>query len=220
MPPDLNLSTVDRDAVRAHLRRDPVLRPLVDALDFPEERIHLSAPYPALLRSVVGQQVSTKAAAAIYRRFLAAFDLAPDDPLAAPPPGVLAEADRETLRAAGLSYAKADYVRDIGAHFHARPRLPARLADMPDEAVVAELTQIRGVGRWTVEMVMLFALGRADLLPLDDLAVYQTMLELYGLDPDAPKRRLRAEMTGIAEAWRPYRSAACLYLYAWRNRDR
>lgn len=210
----------DRDAVIAHLRRDPVLRPLVEAQAFPEERIHLSEVYPALLRAIVGQQVSTAAAASIYRRFLGGFGLDADDPLARPAPAVLAKADPDDLRAVGLSRAKATYVIALAEYFEARPAAEAELRGMDDEAAVAELTSIRGVGRWTAEMMLIFAMGREDLLPLDDLAIYQSVIELYGLDPAAKRRRLRAEMTAIAEAWRPYRSLACLYLYGYRHRTR
>ena len=214
------ISPAQRDAIRGHLRRDPVLRPLVDGLEFPEERVHLSEVYPALLRAIVGQQVSTLAAAAIYRRFLATFGLDPADPLARPAPEVLAKADPDDLRRAGLSRAKAAYVVALATYFAERPDAEVRLATEDDESVIAELTSIKGVGRWTAEMMLLFALGRQDLLPLDDLALYQSMIELYGLDPTAKPRALKAEMTTIAEPWRPYRSVACLYLYAWRHERR
>ena len=210
----------DPDAVIAHLRRDPVLRPIVEAQAFPEERIHLSEVYPALLRAIVGQQVSTAAAASIYRRFLTGFGLDPDDPLARPAPAVLAKADPEDLRAYGLSRAKASYVVALAQYFRDRPTAEADLRALDDEAAVAELTSIRGVGRWTAEMMLIFAMGREDLLPLDDLAIYQSISELYGLDPTAKKRQLKAEMTAIAERWRPYRSLACLYLYGYRHRTR
>lgn len=203
-----------------HLRRDPVLRPLLDALASPEPRVQLSEVYPSLLRAIVGQQVSTKAADAIYRRFLVGFDLDPADPLARPTPSVLAKADPNYLRTLGLSRGKASYVIALAEYFRERPNAEADFRALSDGAVVAELTSIRGVGHWTAEMMMLFAMGRPDLLPLDDLAIYQSMIELYGLDPTAKKRRLKAEMTAIAEAWRPHRSLACLYLYAYRHSTR
>ena len=214
-----NLSNSERDTVVQCLRRDAVLRPLVDSLPFPEERIHLSEIYPALLRSIVGQQVSTQAAAAIYSRLLGCFDLDTTDPLAVPGPEVLAKAEPQRLRDAGLSWSKVKYVMALAAYFEANPGAEDALRQMDDEAAIAELVAIPGVGRWTAEMMLLFALGRMDLLPLDDLAIYQSMLLLYGLDPDASKRELKRRMTAIAEAWRPYRSVACLYLYAWRNEE-
>ena len=214
------LSAKQRDQVRAHLRRDGVLRPLIDELDFPEERVHLSQVYPALLRSIVGQQVSTAAAAAIYRRFLAHFHLDADDATARPAPEVLAQADPAQLKQVGLSGSKTTYVIALAQHFVEHPDTETRLSSLSDEEVIAELTSIKGVGRWTAEMMLIFAMGRPDLLPLDDLAIFQSMIELYSLDPTAKPRALKAEMTHIAEAWRPYRSIACLYLYAWRNAQR
>ena len=202
------------------LRRDPILRPLLTRLPSPEPRIHLSEVYPSLLRAIVGQQVSTKAAATIYRRFLTGFGLDPDDPLAVPAPPVLAKAEPDFLRTLGLSRGKASYVIALAEYFVAHPNAEEELRAMTDAEVVAALTSIRGVGQWTAEMMMLFAMGRPDLLPLDDLAIYQSMIELYGLDPTARKRQLRAEMTAIAEAWRPHRSLACLYLYAYRHDTR
>ena len=201
----------------AHLRRDAVLRPLIDELPFPEQRPQLSEIYPALLRSIVGQQVSTAAAASIYRRFLELFDCDPQDPYACPRPEQVTAADQDDLRGAGLSRAKANYVRAVATYFAERPHAEQHLRALDDEAAVAELTAIKGVGRWTAEMMLLFALGRPDVLPLDDLAVRQSILQRYALDPDQRPAALRKQMMQLAEAWRPYRSYACLYLYAWRN---
>jgi DNA-3-methyladenine glycosylase II len=212
-----NLSPAEKDTVRATLRKDAVLRPLIDELPFPEERIQLREIYPSLLRSIVGQQVSTKAAAAIYRRFLMVFGLDGDDDTVAPTPKVLAKADPDELRAAGLSWSKVSYVIAMAEYFVAHPKAEKSLQKMDDEEVIKELVSIKGVGRWTAEMMLIFAMGRTDLLPLDDLAIYQSIMELYELNPDAKKRELKKEMTELAEAWRPYRSIACLYLYSWRH---
>ena len=212
-----NLSPAEKDTVRATLRKDAVLRPLIDELPFPEERIQLREIYPSLLRSIVGQQVSTKAAAAIYRRFLLVFGLDGDDDTVAPTPKVLAKAAPDELRAAGLSWSKVSYVIAMAEYFVAHPKAEKSLQKMDDEEVIKELVSIKGVGRWTAEMMLIFAMGRTDLLPLDDLAIYQSIMELYELNPDAKKRELKKEMTELAEAWRPYRSIACLYLYSWRH---
>ena len=222
-----DITPTQRDAILEHLRKDATLRPIIDRLPFPEERVQLSDPYPALLRSIIGQQVSIAAAASIYRKFLALFGLEPDGISAAPPPEVLAKAeagkdkhDAGTLRSAGLSNAKAVYVKEIARYFLEHPDASERLRAMPDEDAKAELVQIKGVGEWTAEMMLMFALGRMDLLPLDDLAIYQTMIELYDLPPDDSKRALKKQMREIAEAWRPYRSVACLYLYSYRRESR
>lgn len=212
------ITSSERDAIVAHLRLDAGLRPLVDALPFPEDRVHLRELYPSLLRAIVGQQVSTKAAAAIYRRFLGEFGLDPDDPYTCPTPQVLAKADHDRLRSTGLSHGKATYVKAVATFFVEHPDAESRFRKTADdEAIITELTRVKGIGRWTAEMMMIFAMGRMDLLPLDDLAIYQSMIEHYALDPTAKPRALKAEMTAIAETWRPYRSVACLYLYAWRN---
>lgn len=211
------ITSVARDRIRMHLRADAVLRPLVDKLDFPEERIHLSEVYPALLRSIVGQQVSTAAAKAIYRRFLLHFDLDDGDVLASPAPQVLAKADLDELRNTGLSRGKALYVTALAQYFVDHSDTETRFQSLDDETIIAELTKIKGIGRWTAEMMLIFALGRQDLLPLDDLAIYQSMISLYDLDPTAKPRQLKPQMIAIADRWRPYRSIACLYLYAWRN---
>ncbi len=212
-----NLTPSQKDNVRLRLRKDAVLRPLIDELPFPEERIQLKEVYPSLLRSIVGQQVSTKAAGAIYKRFLMVFGLDGDDDTVAPKPTVLAKANPDELRAAGLSWSKVSYVIAMAEYFVAHPKAEESLRLMDDEAVINELVSIKGVGRWTAEMMLIFAMGRMDLLPLDDLAIYQSIMELYDLNPDAKKRDLKKEMTELAEAWRPYRSVACLYLYSWRH---
>jgi len=212
-----NLTPAQKDAVRATLSKDAVLRPLIGELPFPEERVQLREVYPSLLRSIVGQQVSTKAAAAIYKRFLSVFSLDGEDETVAPDPEVLAKADPDELRAAGLSWSKVSYVIAMAAYFVAHPDSEARFREMEDEAVIDELVSIKGVGRWTAEMMLIFAMGRPDLLPLDDLAIFQTIMELYKLNPDAKKRDLKKQMTEIAASWRPYRSIACLYLYSWRH---
>lgn len=214
------ISSNERDQLIAHLRQDAVLRPVIDELPFPEERIQMSEIYPALLRSIVGQQVSTAAARSIYKRFLALFDLDSEDLLTSPAPEVLAKAEEEELRSSGLSRAKSVYVREIAKYFVENPSAAGRLKNLPDEEIINELIQIKGIGRWTVEMMLIFTLGRKDLLPLDDLAIYQTMIDLYDLPATDTKRSLKARMTEIAEKWRPYRSIACLYLYAWRHHSK
>ncbi len=222
-----DLTSAERAAIRGHLRRDPVLRPLVDGYAFPDERIRPSRVYPTLLRAIVGQQVSIHAAATIWRRFLALFGLEPAAAgpatdshavAASPPPAVLAKATGEALRGAGLSRAKADYVRAVADYFLDGGDRETAIERMSDEEAIAELTGIRGVGRWTAEMTLLFSLGRRDLLPLDDLAISQTIAELYDLAETG--RALKAKQRELAEAWRPYRSVACLYLYTHRRANR
>jgi len=161
-------------------------------------------PFKTLARSIVGQQISVKAAESVWNRVLA---LAPD----ATPEQIIRARGR--LRACGLSERKAEYIADLASHFadgslHARawPR-------MDDESVIAELVQVRGIGRWTAEMFLMFNLLRPDVLPLDDLGL-QRAISLHYLDgAKATRERMRA----LGELWAPWRSVATWYL--WRSLD-
>ena len=160
-------------------------------------------PYGALVRSIVGQQLSTKAAASIYQRLLDRFDGRP------PSPDELLAADPEDVRSVGLSWPKVTYLRDLAEHVVDGELDLDGLAERPDEEVIAELTAIKGIGRWSADMFLLFHLGRPDVLPVGDLGVRRGAQLAYGLDelPDA------AELAALAEPWRPHRSLASLYLW-------
>jgi DNA-3-methyladenine glycosylase II len=198
----------DADAARKHLlRADPVMRDIVKR-GGPLEIEVRGKPYEALLRSVLYQQLAGPAAAAIERRFLALFDGR------IPAPAQLAVMTDETLRTAGVSRQKASYFRSIGQHFSDDGALADRtLRRASDDDVIEAVTQIRGVGRWTADMLLMFCLGRPDVLPVGDLGIQHGMKLAYGLDamPKPP------QMIEIAEPWRPYRSAASWYL--WRLVD-
>lgn len=197
----------DVDAARKHLlRADPVMRDIVKRAG-PLEIEARGKPYEALLRSVLYQQLAGPAAAAIERRFLALFDGR------VPTPAQLAAASDETLRTAGVSRQKASYFRSIGQHFSDGALAGPRLLRASDDDVIEAVTQIRGVGRWTADMLLMFCLGRPDVLPVGDLGIQNAMKLAYGLDA-VPKP---AQMIEIAEPWRPYRSAASWYL--WRRGD-
>lgn len=159
--------------------------------------------YGALLRAIVGQQLSTKAARTIYLRVLERFGGAtpsPEQLLAAP------EAD---LRAAGLSGRKVGYVRDLAAHVLSGELELDRLEELPDEEVIAEIVAVRGLGRWTAEMFLLFHLERPDVLSGGDLGIRKAIQVEYGLEEmPTPTRVIE-----IGEAWRPHRSLASLYLW-------
>lgn len=163
-------------------------------------------PYQALLRSILYQQLAGAAAAAIERRFLAIFGGIPE-------PAELAEVSDETLRAAGLSRQKSGYLRSVAEHFASGALSNRELRRAPDDDVIARVTEIKGVGRWTADMLLMFCLGRPDVLPVGDFGVQNSMRIAYGLDA-MPKP---AEMEAIAEKWRPYRSAGTWYL--WRRSD-
>ena len=165
------------------------------------------AIYRSLFRSILYQQLAGAAAATIYRRVCALFGGV------IPPPAVFLAADPEALRAAGLSRQKLAYLRDLAAHF-ADGRLRAqRLARLPDDELIKAVTTVHGVGEWTAHMLLIFCLGRPDILPVGDYGVRRGMQQLYKLR-ELPQPE---KMERIAAPWRPYRSVASWYL--WRSLD-
>jgi DNA-3-methyladenine glycosylase II len=196
-------------ARRLLARRDPVLRDLMRAHG-PcglAARLHTN-PFKALTRAIVGQQLSAKAAATIFSRFEGLYDAFPT------PAQVLATPD-ERLRAVGLSPQKLGYLRDLCRRIEAGELPLDVLERMEDEAVIETLTQVKGVGRWTAEMFLIFRLQRPDVLPLGDLGIAKAVQRAYKLRKAPSPDRL----TRIGEAWRPYRSVACWYLWASLNND-
>jgi len=166
--------------------------------------------YLALLRAIVSQQISTKAAAAIWQRFQALFP-----PEGYPEPRDLLARSDDELRAVGLSRQKAGYLKAI-AEYNERGLLDyAHLTSLSEEAFTQHLTAIRGVGRWTAQMLQMFALDQPDVFSEGDLGVQNAMRKLYGLEETG--RALQKRMLVIAETWRPYRSLACKYL--WQSLD-
>ena len=159
--------------------------------------------YGALLRAIVGQQLSTKAARTIYLRVLDIFDGT------APSPELLLEANEEDLRGAGLSGRKVEYVQDLARHVLSGELELDRLEDLDDEAVIEEIVAVRGLGQWTAEMFLMFHLGRPDVLSGGDLGIRKAIQVEYGLgEMPTPTRSIE-----IAEPWRPHRSLASLYLW-------
>jgi len=195
---------------RAYLSAaDPVLARIIAQVPPVQANAHEDI-YLALLRAIVSQQISTKAAAAIWRKVEGLF--LPDG---YPEPSVLVAMSDEELRAAGLSYQKAGYLRAI-AEFALRDQLDhAHLSQLSEEDFTKHLTQIRGVGRWTAQMIQMFALDQPDVFSEGDLGVQNAMRKHYGLEETG--RALLRRMSEIAETWRPYRSVACKYL--WRSLD-
>jgi DNA-3-methyladenine glycosylase II len=167
-----------------------------------------SDPFKALTRAIVGQQLSAKAAATIFSRFEALFDTFPT------PAQVLAVPD-DRLRGVGLSSQKLGYLRDLCRRI-VEGELPLDVLDrMDDEAVIENLMQVKGIGRWTAEMFLIFRLQRPDVLPVGDLGIVRAVQRAYKLRKAPSPDRL----TRIGEAWRPYRSVACWYLWASLNNE-
>ncbi|MEO1408273.1 MAG: DNA-3-methyladenine glycosylase 2 family protein [Bacteroidota bacterium] len=199
------------DPILAQLQRDLILRPLVQHLELPP----LQSPrdvYVALLRSIISQQLSTKAADTIYGRFMGLF------PRSYPTPRRLLQLSEADLRGVGLSRQKAQYVTNV-ARFTLREKLRSLdWSTYSDAGIMDFLGQIKGVGPWTVQMILLFSLGRPDVFPVKDLIIAQSMVKLYGVE--AQGRAQLARLEAIAEAWRPYRSTACRYLWRWHDQKK
>jgi len=158
-----------------------------------------------LARSIVGQQISVKAAESIWNRTAALVDpFTPEQLLATDP---------EALRPCGLSARKVEYLRSLADHFHTGPLSTHDWENHDDETLIRELTEIRGIGRWTAEMFLMFHLMRPDVLPLDDIGLQRGVEKLY----NNGEKMSRKEIAALAEKWRPYRSVATWYL--WRSLD-
>jgi DNA-3-methyladenine glycosylase II len=164
-----------------------------------------SDPFHTLARSIISQQISTKAAASIGQRLL---DLVAPRPFA---PKVVLQLGEEDLRSCGLSRAKAVYLQDLAHQVHSGNVTLDTLQSLEDEDVIAALTQIKGIGRWTAEMFLIFSLGRPDVLPVDDLGLRAGIQRCDGLDEMPTKSAVRAR----GAIWQPYRSVATWYLWRW-----
>jgi len=190
------------------LKADPVMERLIEEHGALVRRdLKLDRPgdaYGALLRSIVGQQLSTKAASTIYGRMLDLFGGH------APTPKQLLRADPDKIRAAGLSRPKIAYLRDLAQHVEEGTLELERLPDLPDEEVAAQLTAIKGLGRWTADMFLMFHLGRPDVLPVGDQGIRRAVKVEYRLRKLPDAKRLEK----LAKPWRPYRTLACLYLWS------
>ncbi len=163
-----------------------------------------------LCASIMSQQLSTKVADVIYNRFLLLFDGKE------PTPRQIVDTPFETLRAIGLSNAKVGYVKNVAQFEIDFGMDPKKLHNMDNEEVILYLTQIKGVGRWTVEMLLMFALGREDVFAIDDLGIQNAMIKLYKLNRE-DKKKFREDLLRISQKWSPYRTYACKHLWNWKD---
>ncbi len=200
------------DAALAHLRAaDPILARLLDEHGPPDLRRDPSRPapgvhYAALVRSIVGQQLSVVAARSIYRRLLEHFGGHP------PTPEQVLAADPDEMRhAAGLSRAKTTFLRSLAEHVISGDLELERLDDLPDDEVISELVAVKGIGEWSAHMFLMFQLERPDVLAVGDLGIRRAVERAYGLDAMPTP----AELTALGEPWRPYRTVACRVLWHW-----
>lgn len=187
------------------MRRDPVLAPVIKKH---RKRSPLDAPnldpFPALVRTITSQQISTKAAATIHGRLIAHM------PNGVTPDALLALTD-DQFRQAGLSRQKIGYLRDLASKVKSGDLPVSSLHELDDAAVIDAIVKVKGLGRWSAEMFLMFRLRRPDVLPVGDLGIVTAIQRLYGLR----KKPKPARIIKIGEAWRPYRTVACWYL--WRS---
>lgn len=196
------------DAVKFLQQADPVLGQAIERIGHCrlDEVAQQGDLFSALSRAIIHQQISTKAAAAIYSRFLLLY---PHQPF--PTAQDILNTPDEILRQAGLSRPKVAYLKDLAQKvIDGLPTL-VELDTMDDEAIVQTLTKVKGIGRWTVQMLLIFRLQRQDVLPVDDLGVRAGIRKIYGLQ-ELPNR---ATVTSLGQKWQPYRSVASWYL--WRS---
>jgi DNA-3-methyladenine glycosylase II len=200
LPPELILKA------RRHLsRRDPALKQLIKAVG-PFTLQPTGVSFVILVRAIISQLISTKAAKTIYGRLEAA---APEGQVTA---GTLLDMDEQTLRSFGLSGSKARGLRDLAQRVATGALSLDHLAELSDDEVTARLLPVHCIGRWTTEMFLIFALGRLDVLPVDDLGLRAGVRDVYGFAELPDRKKLRE----LAEPWRPYRSVATWYF--WRQR--
>ena len=193
---------------KQHLLTLPELRQVIEVVDIPDFTPSRRV-YRDLLESIVSQQLSVKIAAIIFGRFL---DLFPDGH---PHPEQLLALDNQRLRSVGLSNQKATYLQNV-ASFALQNDLESFDWDaLSDEEIITFLTQIKGVGRWTTEMILMFTLCRPDVFPVDDLGIQQAMTRLFGITETG--KDMKKRMIELAEDWRPYRTVAARYLWKWKD---
>ena len=192
-----------------HLSNDKTLKKIV-AQHPPIQLTKTKNLFNTLCASIMSQQLSIKVADVIHQRFLDLFKGAE------PTPEAVLSIDFDKLKAIGLSNSKTVYIKNVAQFAIDFGLENKKLNKLTDEELIAYLTQIKGVGRWTVEMLMMFALGRENIFAPDDLGIQIAMIELYKLD-NSNKKKLRTDMLQIAENWHPYRTYACLLL--WKHKD-
>ena len=199
-----------QEQIKDYLRSgDTQLSTVIGLCQYPRSRRNTDI-HRALLASIVSQQLSVKAADTIFNRFLDLFENRDPDP------GRITRLSVNSLRKAGLSQQKAGYIKNVAAFARQDDGLNySQLNKMTDEELISYLTQIKGVGRWTVEMLLMFAFDRKDVFSTDDLGIQQAMKKLYGMEHSG--RELKNRMLEVAENWRPYRSIVCKYLWQWKS---
>ncbi len=192
-----------------HLSKDKRLKKLIEAAQ-PHKLVKRKNICIYLCASIMSQQLSTKVADVIYKRFINLY--AGKEPT----PQQILDTPSETLRGIGLSNAKVSYIKNV-AQFEIESGMePKKLGKMTNEEVIEYLIVIKGVGRWTVEMLLMFALGREDVFAVDDLGIQNAMIQLYKLD-NSDKKKIKEDMLRLSAKWSPYRTYACVHLWRWKD---
>lgn len=163
-----------------------------------------------LMASIMSQQLSTKVAKVIYKRFLEIYQGRE------PEPKQVLDTPFEILRSIGLSNAKVNYVKNVAAFCIENEITDTKLMSITNGEIIDLLTQIKGVGKWTVEMLLMFTLGREDIFAVDDLGIQQAMIKIYKLST-GDKKLLKEQMLKISSKWKPYRTYACMHLWKWKD---
>lgn len=193
---------------KKHLKKDPKLLALLKAEDYTlSKRKNMAV---RLMASIVSQQLSTKVAKIIFDRFLNIYH--GKDPSCQQ----VLDTHNETLRGIGLSQSKVSYVKNVAEFFINQKLTDKKLYQMDPESVIELLIQIKGVGKWTVEMLLMFSLGHEDVFAVDDLGIQQAMIKLYKFKY-ATKKELQTKMIAKANLWSPYKTYACLHLWQWKD---
>lgn len=182
--------------------KDPVLRKLVKKYPAPQFKDKSEFLFEELVESIISQQLSVKAADTIFMRFKNLFGKK------FPSPKIVLKTDDEKLRTCGISYAKISYIKSVANAFVSDLIDIEKIRKQTDEEVIEELIQIKGVGRWTAEMILIFTLNRPDVFSIGDLGLRNAITKHYGITD-------KKEMLKLSENWKPYRSTACWYL--WRS---
>jgi DNA-3-methyladenine glycosylase II len=192
----------------AHLQKDKRLARIMGT-DVHELKLHPNIPL-RMMASIMSQQLSTKVAAVIYKRFLMLYKGKE------PKPKQVLETPSETLRAIGLSNAKVSYVHNVARFCIENKITDKKLLAMDNEEIIELLVQIKGIGKWSVEMLLMFTLGREDIFSVDDLGIQQAMTKVYKLD-SSDKKAMKEKMLKLSSRWSPYRTYACLHLWRWKD---
>jgi len=161
--------------------------------------------------SIMSQQLSTKVAAVFHQRFLNLFSTE------SPQASEIANIPFQTLRSIGLSNAKAGYIKNVADFFVSNKITDRKLHKMENEQLISYLSQIKGVGKWTVEMLLMFSMQREDVFSADDLGIRQAVCKLYKINPAENKKVVTENILRISEKWKPYRTYACRYLWGWKD---